>query len=201
MGNNTGAKLWVGIKSIAMTILFPGVVVGLLPFGYIIRQKVPPFSDWTMMHGIASLFAIIGLVILLRSIWEFAHIGGGTLAPFDEPKKLVVQGLYKYVRNPMYVGVYLILIGETLFFLSRGLLLWSLIFFTASNVFVVFFEEPRLRNKYGADYDRYCSMVRRWIPGKAYQVEVQVLEGKLTTRKITRAIPLGGHVILPIRYR
>ena len=99
---------------------------------------------------------------------EFARFGKGTLAPFDETQKLVVVGLYRYVRNPMYVGVMLILLGESWFFWSGRLLAYSGFCFIMSNILVMGYEERRLRYKYGEGYRRYCRHVGRWILGTSY---------------------------------
>lgn len=147
-----------------MTVLFPGTVVGYLPYRILAPLTIPGFDEWSWARYAGTGAVAVGAVILLWCIWEFAHRGRGTLAPFDEPRKLVVQGLYRYVRNPMYVGVVLILLGESLFFRSGRLLLYTSLFFAAFNVFVIGYEEPRLRLRYGADYERYCMRVGRWIP-------------------------------------
>jgi protein-S-isoprenylcysteine O-methyltransferase Ste14 len=157
-------KLWLGMRSVAMTILFPGIVAGYLPYRILAPARVPRLDEWSWAQygGIAA--AAVGAVALLWCIWAFAYHGRGTLAPFDEPRKLVVQGLYRYVRNPMYVGVVLILLGESSFFWSGPLLVYMTLFFVAFNVFVMGFEEPRLRSKYGAEYEEYSVQVGRWLP-------------------------------------
>lgn len=160
----SGNAIALGIRSVAMTVLFPGTVVGYLPYRMLTPLRIPRFDEWSWAQyaGIASI--AVGAVILLWCIWEFAHRGRGTLAPFDEPRRLVVHGLYEYVRNPMYVGVVFMLLGESLFFWSGPLLVYTTLFFAAFNVVVMGFEEPRLRSKYGAEYEQYCQRVARWIP-------------------------------------
>jgi protein-S-isoprenylcysteine O-methyltransferase Ste14 len=101
---------------------------------------------------------------LIASILEFARSGRGTLSPVDPPRALVVQGLYRYVRNPMYLGVSLILLGEAALSGSGDLLLYGLVWFLAANFFVMGYEEPRLRRRFGAGYERYARAVGRWIP-------------------------------------
>jgi protein-S-isoprenylcysteine O-methyltransferase Ste14 len=105
-----------------------------------------------------------GAAIVLRCIWDFAAKGRGTLAPVDPPKQLVVQGLYRYVRNPMYLGVLLVLLGETAFFGSPALLQYTLAWFFLVNLVVVLYEEPSLRNRFGDSYERYRRSVHRWLP-------------------------------------
>jgi protein-S-isoprenylcysteine O-methyltransferase Ste14 len=115
-----------------------------------------------------ELFALLliatGVVLLGTCIWEFAASGGGTLAPVDPPRQLVVRGMYRYVRNPMYLSVTTILIGEALLLRSRQFLAYFLFWFAAVNLFVLGYEEPTLRRKFGASYDRYLASVNRWLP-------------------------------------
>ena len=116
------------------------------------------------LHGAGVLCVAVGAVLLLACIWEFARRGRGTLSPADPPRRLVVRGLYRYVRNPMYLSATLILLGEVLLTGSRALLLYWAIWFTAANLFVIAYEEPTLRRLFGADYDRYRQQTGRWIP-------------------------------------
>ncbi len=150
-------------------VLFPGVVVGYLPYRILAPSRAPGPNEWSWGQYVSSVVIGIGLAVLLSCVWEFAHHGKGTLAPFDEPRKLVVQGLYRYVRNPMYVGVVLILLGESWFFWSGRLLLYTSLFFVATNVFVMGYEELRLRSKFGIEYEQYCRAVGRWLPGRPYR--------------------------------
>jgi len=107
---------------------------------------------------------IVGVALLVACIWEFARSGKGTLSPADPPKELVVQGLYRYVRNPMYLAVSLILIGEHMMTHSFGLFVYWAIWFAITNVFVIFVEEPALRRQFGEPYREYTRTVGRWIP-------------------------------------
>jgi len=111
---------------------------------------------------------IAGTAILLRCIRDFAVVGRGTLSPIDAPRKLVVAGLYRYVRNPMYVGVTMVLVGEVLFFKSLALLEYTVVWFGVVNLFVLFYEEPTLKRRFGESYDRYRRSVGRWIPGRRF---------------------------------
>ena len=101
---------------------------------------------------------------MLWCVWEFFSEGRGTLAPIDPPKHLVVRGPYKYVRNPMYVSVVTILLGEAVFFSSKQILLEAAIFMAMTYLFVVFYEEPTLRRLFGESYEKYMQTVGRWIP-------------------------------------
>ena len=162
-------RLWLAIRNVAMIILFPGTVTVYIPYRILGFAVTPDPASWTLWQYSATLLIACGAAILLKCIWDFATIGRGTLAPFDETRKLIVVGLYRYVRNPMYVGVLIILLGETWFFWSRSLLVYTGICFIAANVLVIGYEENRLRFKYGDEYRRYCRDVGRWIPGKPYK--------------------------------
>ena len=154
------------IRNLIFTILQPGMVAGLIPY-LILGDKVNDLFVQQLLHrGLHDSGAIIfltGLSIMLTCIISFAIKGRGTLSPADPTKKLVVSGLYRFSRNPMYVGVTLILIGEAIFFQSVELWIYSLFIFIAFYIFIMLVEEPRLRKDFGEEYNRYCEKVRRWI--------------------------------------
>ncbi len=160
--------IWLFARSATATVLLPGMVAVCVPYSIVQPIALPTLSDWRWTDYFAVLAFAMGLAILLRCVWEFAHFGRGTLAPVDEPCTLVVQGLYQYVRNPMYVGVVLIILGESWFFRSAALLVYVAVVFVVFNAFVLIYEEPHLRSKYDSEYKQYCGAVRRWIPGRSY---------------------------------
>ncbi len=151
-----------------MIILFPGTVAVYIPYRLLTPVTVSRPDSWSLPQIAAMLFLAIGVAILLKSIWSFARVGRGTLAPFDETNRLIVVGLYRYVRNPMYVGVMTILLAESWFFWSSRLLIYSSVCFVVANILVIGYEENRLRQKHGHEFRRYCENVGRWIPGKPY---------------------------------
>jgi len=112
------------------------------------------------------IIVAIGAAIGLPCVWEFAWRGFGTPAPFDPPRRLVVTGPYRWVRNPMYIGMGIALIGEAIVFphLTRTILVMTALLWLAVSLFIVAYEEPVLRRMFGADYEAYCRDVRRWIP-------------------------------------
>jgi protein-S-isoprenylcysteine O-methyltransferase Ste14 len=118
----------------------------------------PPFC-WL---GVLPIIA--GAAVLLHCIWDFAVAGRGTLAPVDPPKELVVRGLYRYVRNPMYVGVVSVLLGEALLFASIAMLIYAAGFFALAHLFVILYEERTLRRRFGEAYEQYARAVPRWLP-------------------------------------
>jgi len=162
--------MWLYFKSAVAAALVPGTVVGLLPYLILRPAQLAPLADWRFSHVLAVLCMLAGLLILLTCIWQTAYFGRGTLAPIDEPKSLVVQGLYRFVRNPMYLGVLLILLSETWLFGSMTLLLYTSIWFLVINLIVLFYEEPNLSTKHGGGYRLYCQSVRRWMPGRPYRI-------------------------------
>jgi protein-S-isoprenylcysteine O-methyltransferase Ste14/uncharacterized protein YndB with AHSA1/START domain len=107
---------------------------------------------------------VIGVAGLLWCIWDFGHRGRGTLAPVDPPRFVVHSGLYRVVRNPMYVSVLVTLIGEAVVFRSARFIAWAAIVALVVHVFVVAYEEPTLRRQFGASYGAYCREVSRWLP-------------------------------------
>ena len=107
---------------------------------------------------------ILGLVTLIGFIWGFIVAGTGTPVPYDMPEELLVRGSYRFVRNPMYVGGYLLLLGQAILFKSFGFLLYLVVLFVLFHLFVVFIEERMLKEKFGELYAQYCKSVPRWIP-------------------------------------
>jgi protein-S-isoprenylcysteine O-methyltransferase Ste14 len=106
----------------------------------------------------------IGAAVALWCIFTFATVGRGTPAPFDPPRRLVIRGPYRFVRNPMYIGAGLALASAALFYESLPLLGYAGLFFLATHVFVVLYEEPTLRRTFGEEYEAYCRQVGRWWP-------------------------------------
>jgi len=159
---NSGVSLL--FLNIIFTILYPGIVAGLIPLWIIGGDINVIIFEFEKLHQLAGVFLFIaGFIIMTWCIVNFAVKGRGTLSPIAPTKKLVVSGLYRFSRNPMYIGVMLLLIGETLFFSSRSLCLYSFIVFVGFNIFIIAREEPRLKKDFGDDYDIYRKKVRRWF--------------------------------------
>jgi protein-S-isoprenylcysteine O-methyltransferase Ste14 len=152
------------VRTLVFTVLVPGTVAVYVPQLLVSssasRGTLP--LGWFRYAGLIGM--VIGAGIYLWCAWDFTFAGKGTPAPIDPPKELVVRGPYKYVRNPMYVGVLSAVIGQAVWFESRVLFLYALICFLLFCCFVVFFEEPALRTKFGDSYQDYCKRVPRWIP-------------------------------------
>ncbi len=149
------------LRSILFFILAPGMVAGFIPLG-LLRSGSQIQTDF--LSYLAFPLWLIGFVMLVWCFWDFLQKGRGTPAPIDPPKELVVSGLYNYVRNPMYVGVLLVIFGHFLWFGFWNLLIYATVVFIAFNSFVIFYEEPTLKNKFGTAYEEYLKRVPRWIP-------------------------------------
>ena len=115
-------------------------------------------------NGRANNYGGIGTVIALWCIFAFVFVGKGTPAPIDPPRRLVVRGPYRFVRNPMYIAAGLALVGLAIFYESILVALYAGLFLLAAHIFVVAYEEPTLRQTFGQEYDGYCVRVRRWWP-------------------------------------
>lgn len=151
------------IRNLIFTVLQPGLVAGLIPF-YILGEDVNALAwPWPFHMYAGLLLFAIGLVIMLHCILQFALEGRGTLSPADPTKRLIIRGLYRISRNPMYVGVMMMLTGEAIMTQSPSLWIYSAIIFLAFNLFIMLREEPRLRKDFGKEYMIYCSKVRRWF--------------------------------------
>ncbi len=149
-------------KTVLFTMFVPGTVAGIVPWWLRGSSGVPA-------HGIQEWLAIavitIGVAVYLcTAFWGFAWIGGGTPAPIAPTKILVVQGLHRFVRNPMYIGIGLVVGGQAWLFHSLALALYLAFFALAVHLFVLFYEEPTLRKQFGEEYQRYRAEVPRWIP-------------------------------------
>ena len=130
----------------------------------------PPLLGFSAFRVLGALLICAGLPLLLDSFARFALQGLGTPAPVAPPKHLVVSGLYRYVRNPMYVAVSSLIFGQGLLFGSVQVLKYGVAVFVGFHLFVLLYEEPVLRDKFGPEYDSYCRNVRRWGPRmKAWQ--------------------------------
>ncbi len=153
-------RLFVLLRAFVIGALFVSIWTWFVP-RWIAGTKLVP--RW---NAGAAILMTIGALIVLRCVWDFAWTGRGTPAPFDPPRRLVVKGLYRWVRNPMYLGMGLFLIGEALLLpqITLPMLIMVAILWIAVTAFIILYEEPTLRRLFGSDYEEYCRHVRRWIP-------------------------------------
>jgi protein-S-isoprenylcysteine O-methyltransferase Ste14 len=147
-------------RTLIFTVLVPGFWTVVLPYWLVPRGTRPDIScaaGWLLIVAGGALYFVC-------AFWGFAIRGKGTPAPIDPPKKLVEEGPYGVVRNPMYWGVASVMLGEATVFHSLALAEWAAGLFVCAYVFVLLVEEPTLRKKFGADYEEYCRRVPGWIP-------------------------------------
>jgi protein-S-isoprenylcysteine O-methyltransferase Ste14 len=156
--------LAVLIRALTYAALFIGFVLVYLPAQTLEWAGVTRSSDVGPPQALGAIVSVTGALMAVWCIATFVVTGRGTPAPFDPPRRLVVRGPYRYVRNPMYLGAGLALAGAALFYQSGALLAYAVVFFLVMHFFVVLYEEPVLRQTFRKDYDAYCGQVRRWVP-------------------------------------
>ena len=152
------------IGSAIFLVIAPGTVAVLVPRWISRWQLAQPWLGFYVLRLVGILLIIYGGGVLLDSFARFAIQGLGTPAPVMPTKHLVVTGLYRYVRNPMYVGVFCAIVGQALLFGNFKVLVYGVCMFIVAACFVLLYEEPTLRRTFGAEYDEFCDNVPRWIP-------------------------------------
>lgn len=150
------------LRTFVFTILVPGFWTVALPY-LVLPPGSRPHLAGVGVVGAPLIAAGIALYVGC-AFWGFAIRGKGTPAPIDPPKKLVVAGPYRIVRNPMYWTIVFAMLGEAALFRSLPLALWAAGLFAGASLFVVLYEEPALRRKFGAEYEEYRQRVPRWLP-------------------------------------
>jgi len=153
---------FLAFRSLLFLALFPGVVAGYVPYRILFESGRLHLPALSMTSISAMALTVSGVLILLRCVWDFFAGGKGTLAPIDPPRHLVVRGLYRYTRNPMYNGVVIILIGEAWLFASSSVLRYAALVLVAFHLFVVLYEEPALEAQFRESYVAYRRSVPRW---------------------------------------
>jgi len=148
------------LKNLLFSVIAPGTVAVYAPL--LVIGGLSPGAGWARL--ISAPFFAIALTIYLWAVWSFAVRGRGTPLPIDAPTKLVVQGPYLYTRNPMYLAVMSALLGWLLVYRSLSLLLYTVGVGSAFASFVIWYEEPHLRRRFGEQYDQYRARVPRWLP-------------------------------------
>jgi protein-S-isoprenylcysteine O-methyltransferase Ste14 len=145
-------------------IVAPGTVVGLVPWWFSRWRVQLPFLGFTPFRVIGILLIAAGLSVLLESFKRFALQGLGSPAPVFPTQHLVVSGFYRYVRNPMYVAVVSMILGQGLLFGSVRVLEYAAFVWLAAHAFILAYEEPTLRRTFAEEYQTFCAHVSRWIP-------------------------------------
>jgi protein-S-isoprenylcysteine O-methyltransferase Ste14 len=151
-----------------MITVIKNMVSFILPVTVLIIVPLWVENDRTIHFGLslicALLLILLGLTTMTVTISSFIRIGKGTLAPWSPTKKLVIKGLYRYVRNPMILGVLTVLFGEALIVRSQNILIWAVAFFVINTFYFIVYEEPNLEQRFGNEYREYKKHVSRWLP-------------------------------------
>ena len=150
------------VRTLIFTIFIPGFWTILMPYWMLPKGTKPDLRGagtlgWVLIAAGVALY-------IACAFWGFAIRGKGTPLPLDPPKKLVVEGPYRVVRNPMYWGVGSVILGEAAVFHSSALAELAAAFVLGVTLFVLLYEEPALRQKFGAEFEEYCQRVPRWLP-------------------------------------
>ena len=158
------------LKNILLLPVNVTIVIPYILHNFIWKAKIANYSTLIILVGV--VFILLGILLLLYTVFLFKTKGEGTLAPWNPTQKLVIKGPYRYMRNPMITGVVLILIGESLVFNSKIILIWAIIFFIVNNAYFLLVEEPKLKKQFRNPYIEYLKHVPRWIPKlKPYKPE------------------------------
>jgi protein-S-isoprenylcysteine O-methyltransferase Ste14 len=157
-------RLGAALGTIAFVLFVPGTVVVLVPYLVTGWRLAPPLLGTSATRWLGVLLLAAGLPIFVTFNLRFVLEGRGTPAPVAPPERLVVGGPFRWVRNPGYVAVIALLLGQALVFARPGLLAYAAAIALGFHLFVVLYEEPTLRRQFGADYEAYCRRVPRWIP-------------------------------------
>jgi protein-S-isoprenylcysteine O-methyltransferase Ste14 len=164
VGGATIMKARAAAGSLVFLVLAPGVVAGLVPWlltGWDVQEPLP---YWIPLRIVGAILLAGGAAALLHAFWLFVVEGLGTPAPVAPTERLVVGGLYRYVRNPMYLAVGATIVGQALLLGQPILLLYAVAFAVAVAAFVHWYEEPTLRKQFGAQYEEYRHAVPAWWP-------------------------------------
>jgi protein-S-isoprenylcysteine O-methyltransferase Ste14 len=158
------AKFWAIVGSAVFLIIAPGFVAGLVPWRISRWRFEAPFLGMPLFRFAGGILVMLGVIGLLDSFVRFAVQGVGTPAPVFPTRHLVVTGLYRYVRNPMYVAVVSTILGQGLLLGNVTLLEYGGLAWLVFHLFVLVYEEPTLRASFGPEYKLFCNEVPRWIP-------------------------------------
>jgi protein-S-isoprenylcysteine O-methyltransferase Ste14 len=151
-----GSLLWLVIAPGCVTVLFPWLLSGW--------EVQPPFFRLNAYRWLGWVLVFVGVLRLIEAFARFAFYGRGTPAPYMLTQRLVITGSYRYVRNPMYIAILSMVLGQALILGQSVLLGYLLAVWVGFQAFVLLYEEPSLRRRYGHQYENYCAAVRRWWP-------------------------------------
>ena len=152
------------IRAVTYAAIFISLVLIYVPGRLLCRFGIVRPDSMEVQQVAGLVVGTAGAAIALWCVIAFITSGRGTPAPFDPPRRLVIRGPYRYVRNPMYIGAAVALAGAALFYESLPLLGYGDLLLLVAHLFVVWYEEPTLRRTFGKEYETYCHQVRRWRP-------------------------------------
>ena len=156
--------MFILARAVTYAALFVSLVLIFVPARVLSASGVLPPTAVGVWQVAGMLLGAAGAALALSCIVAFVVLGRGTPAPFDPPRRLVIRGPYRFVRNPMYIGAGLAVVGAALFYQSFALLEYVGVLFLVTHLFVVAYEEPTLRRTFGKDYLAYCERTGRWWP-------------------------------------
>lgn len=157
--------LWLLLKNLLFTVIVLGFLVGWVPLNWFERHARWP-EQWGPLQWLGLLVGLLGAATYLACQWLFFAKGQGTPAHFDPPRRFVRRGLYKWVRNPMYLAIIALVAAQALYFQSWHISVYLVCLVCLAHVFVVMYEENALRYRFGAMYEDYKREVPRWLPRK-----------------------------------
>jgi protein-S-isoprenylcysteine O-methyltransferase Ste14 len=156
-----------GLAALGSAVFFliaPTTVAGVVPWGISRWRLQAPFFDLQLTRWFGVVLILLGIPVLVETFIRFALQGGGTPAPVAPPQHLVITGPNRYVRNPIYIALVAIVLGQGLILGNASLLVYGALLGIGFHIFVLAYEEPTLRGTFGAEYDTYCANVSRWLP-------------------------------------
>jgi protein-S-isoprenylcysteine O-methyltransferase Ste14 len=162
--HHTGGYTFILARTVVYATLFIGLVLVFLPARVLSWAGIARPETLGALQVAGIVVGAAGVLLTIWCIGTFVAFGHGTPAPFDPPRRLVLRGPYRYIRNPMYLGEGVAIIGLSLFFETWALAGYAVLFLLAFHFFVMFYEEPTLRATFGESYQRYCEQVGRWWP-------------------------------------
>ena len=156
--------MFVLVRAVTYATLFIGLLLVFLPGQVLEWSGIASPARIGIVELIGIAVTVLGGGLAVWCILTFAFVGKGTPAPFDPPRRLVISGPYRYVRNPMYIGAAVALAGAAIFYRSPALALYVVAFLVVTHLFVIGYEEPTLTRLFGEEYDAYRNQVGRWLP-------------------------------------
>jgi protein-S-isoprenylcysteine O-methyltransferase Ste14 len=156
--------MWILARAVTYATFFVGLLLVFLPKRLLSLAGVTPPESIAGQQVLGMILAVAGAALGIWCILAFVFIGQGTQAPFDPPKRLVIRGPYRALRNPMFAGAALALTGAAVYYGSSALIAYAVAFWLVMHLLVVLYEEPALRKTFGVEYANYCEKTGRWWP-------------------------------------